>query len=52
MKIAFDLLLFFSYLTTLLQLHSVEWVHPVQKAEMFPTALKEFLRLFSQRLGK
>jgi len=52
MKIAFDFLLFFSYLATLLQLHSVEWVHTVQKAEMIPTALKEFLRLFPQRLGK
>ena len=44
MKIAFDSLLFSSYLTTL-QLHSVEWMHLVQKAEMIPTALKEFLRL-------
>jgi hypothetical protein len=27
-------------------------VHLVQKAEMIPAALKEFLRLFPQRLGK
>lgn len=52
MKIAFDLLLFFSFLTTLLQLYSAEWAHVVQKEEMMPTTSKKsFSDFFHEGFG-